>query len=268
MIGSGLVVVGGLAWSGTLSDQWIGITEPAFTGRWGPLTWTLPRQAFIFGGDGNIVRVEGINFYQYRQQALWTPEAWWALWAAGSLLGAGLLARLAGGVWSGLAVRQARATLPPVVGNYFVGLATFGVTLALSGYFYDRYLLGFLPFVLLFLLRATPRWGRGAWSIACTGLVVLGLFGILLRADAIDHDNARWQAGKWLLARGVVPMMGLDWQYVQPSNDPRYEVADLPISGLRVEAQFPYTSRLSGFTTRYVLAQVRADQPPLNPSPP
>src|SRR5204863_2283833 len=98
---------------------------------------------------------------------------------------------------------------------------------------------------------------------ALAALLVLGLFSMLLRADAIDHDNARWQAGNWLLARGVAPIVGLDWQYVRPSGDQRYEVADLIIPDFRVEARFPYTSRLSGFTIRYVLAQARADLPPL-----
>jgi hypothetical protein len=117
-------------------------------------------------------------------------------------------------------------------------------------------------------VRGATGWSRRAWAYTLVVFALWAGFSVLLKADAIDHDNARWQAGRWLAARAGPVQMGFDWNNVNPAGNGTYEVTDLPIAGFRTEAQFPYTSRLSGFSTSYVLAQARADLPPLPPPRP
>ena len=150
-----------------------------------------------------------------------------------------------------------------------MGIAIFVVSLAFLGDFYDRYSLGFVPFVILFLVRASSTWGRIAWTYSVVALVLLGSFTLLLKADFVDHDIARWQAAAWLQARAPVTIqVGFDWNGWYGFSGQQNEVADMPIEGYRVEKAFPYFSRLDGFTTHYVLAQSRADLQPLRePTP-
>jgi hypothetical protein len=150
-----------------------------------------------------------------------------------------------------------------LAGTYLAGALIGGVSLAFLAELYDRYLIGFLPFLILFVVRSSAGWGRRAWAVAWAGLVAWAGFSLLLKADAIDHDNARWAAGRWLYAQVQPIHLGYDWDHVHGKGDGRYEVADTPREGFRVEARFPYASRLGGFSTREVLALVRADQPPL-----
>jgi hypothetical protein len=145
------------------------------------------------------------------------------------------------------------------------------VPLLFTGDLFDRYLLAFLPFFILYLIRDVAGWGRRAWTYSVVALIVFAGFSLCLKADQIDHDSARWAAGHWLLTHAGPPQVGYDWNnWVEPGS-PAYYVADLPLPGFRVEQHFSYLSRLSGFTQREVLAQVQADQPPLptiTPPPP
>src|SRR5205085_9664229 len=56
-------------------EKWIETYEPQFTASFGPLALDFPKQPFTFGHVGNIVRVGGIDFFEYRQESIWTPEA-------------------------------------------------------------------------------------------------------------------------------------------------------------------------------------------------
>ena len=140
----------------------------------------------------------------------------------------------------------------------------FVVSLGLLADLYDRYVLGFLPFVILFLVRASPRWGRFAWGYAIAAFLLLSTFTLTAQADFIDHDNARWQAGTWLQSRVPLPVqVGFDWNGWYGFSNLVYQVTDIHGEGYRTERIFPYFSRLAGFTTRYVLAESKADAQPV-----
>ncbi|MDQ6693451.1 MAG: glycosyltransferase family 39 protein [Chloroflexota bacterium] len=254
------IVGGGMLWASGVREPWIGQTEQPFIFRLGSLAVELPQKTFNFGGDGNIMRVGGIDFFEYHQQAIWSPEVWRALYIFGSVLGALLLAKACDSLldWAG----KRPLAFRPDAGFYMVGLAIAVVTVAASGAIYDRYVLGFGAFMILFAVREACSWGRIAWGYSLAALVVLSLFSVTLKADAMDHTNARFLAGYWFQARGASAMSGLDWNRGLYYSNPEHIVTDLPVPGFRTDATFPYTSRLSGFTTRYVLAQTRTDLPP------
>jgi Dolichyl-phosphate-mannose-protein mannosyltransferase len=283
-------------------------------------TISLPRDTYSFVGIGNIVRTGGIDFFEYNQEPIWTPEVWKGLTLLGAALSVPVLAQMSHGLveWV-VRGRQLRAesmgasegrrgtaqqsaispaaahrlvlsTLPfrrvpkesgsvgptpisapwtprglsPITGFYLVGGGIFVVSLGLLADLYDRYTLGFLPFVFLFLVRASPKWGRLGWGYAIVALLVLSSFTLAAKADFIDHNNARWQAGRWLQARVPVPVqVGFDWNNWYGFSNLVYQVSDIHIEGYRTDHRFPYFSRLAGFTTRYVLAESRLDaQPP------
>ena len=96
---------------------------------------------------------------------------------------------------------------------------------------------------------------------------MLVAFSVLAQADNVEHNNTRWEAGRWMEARTGAVRVGWNWDHWGHQDSETYAVSDVPIDGFRVDRVFPYTSRLSGFTTRYVLAQSRADMPPLPASP-
>ncbi|MGI8589272.1 MAG: glycosyltransferase family 39 protein [Chloroflexia bacterium] len=258
----------GCSWAAVngLTENLVGTTEPPFTVHFGPIAFDLPQQIDTFVGYGNLVRVEGFAFFEYQQQALWNPEAWRLIFVLGTALGVLLLAKVSDGFLDWLQNRGQYGRLTPLTGVYLVGLAVFVASLALPGDFFDRYLLGFVPFVILFVVRGAAGWSRWAWRYTVAALTIWALGVILLQGDFIDHDNARWQAGQWLAARVQPVHVGYDWDNIRGSGNGTYEVADVPLPGFRVEERFPYTNRLSGFATRYVLAEARTDQPPL-PAP-
>src|SRR5207249_3425007 len=144
-----------------------------------------------------------------------------------------------------------------LAGFYLVGAITFVVSLAFLGDLFDRYTLGFLPFVILFVVRGSPEWGRWAWRYSIAALVLLAVFSLALKADFVGHNNARWEAGTWLALRAPYPIhMGFDWDnWMGGYRRAVYEVTDLGIKDYRLERRFPYLSRLSGFAKRYVFAE-------------
>src|SRR5207253_2483653 len=127
---------------------------------WGVLTITLPQESYSFVGYGNIIKTGGIDFFEYRQQPIWTPDVWKALTVLGALLAALMLAKMTGSLLSWLGDRRrgvlaSQFRLSPVTGFYLVGMATFAVSLGFLGYLFDRYTLGFIPFVILFMVRGS-----------------------------------------------------------------------------------------------------------------
>ena len=54
----------------------------AFVAIWGGLmAWamfgsSLPQDTYSFAGWGNIVRFDGLDFFEYQQEQIWTPEVW------------------------------------------------------------------------------------------------------------------------------------------------------------------------------------------------
>ena len=136
------------------------------------------------------------------------------------------------------------------------GFTMAGVSIAMPGDTFPRYALGYTPFVILFMMRGAKRWGRAAWAYSLVALALVGGFGVLGRADYADHMQARYDAALWMEARtGQVDSV-------------TYLISDLLADHVRVERRFPYACRLCGFTTRDVLAQARADMPPVPRDPP
>jgi hypothetical protein len=239
---------------------------------WAILATDPAHDTYSFAGIGNIIRVDGIDFFEYRQEPIWTPEVWQALVVVGAALSVPILAKMSAGFIDLLAALRERKPLSPVVGFYLVGALIFVVSLAFLGDLFDRYVLGFTPFVMVYVLRGAAAWGRVAWSYSAAAFLVLLSFTLLAKADFIDHNAARWEAARWLAARAPLPVqMGYDWNnWAQQHSTQRYQVADLPVENFRTDAGFSYLSRLSGFTRRTVLAQSSAGSPPLRepaPSP-
>jgi hypothetical protein len=271
------------------TEGWIASSEQPFLFQAGPLAVTIPPETYTFGTVGNIIRMGGIDFFQYHQEQIWTPEVWRVLWGLGVLATVFLLAKLTSDLWDGakqlriadlfaslrasfgfwtrsqstIHKPQSASPINPVVACYLLGLLIFGISLGLTGDLFDRYTLAFLPFVILFVVRGAAEWGRWAWGYSVVALVLLAGFTLLAKADQVDHDNARWQAAQWLAARAGPIHAGFDWNNWVGSVNEAYQISDVPLPSFRVEHQFPYTSRLAGFTTRTVLAESRADVPPL-----
>jgi hypothetical protein len=233
----------------------------------GPLSVTLPAETFTFGQVGNIVRVTGIDFFEYNHAPIWSREAWQALWCLGIGLGIVLLTAMAAslaewldGLW---AQRRARPLVTPHMALYLLGAMTFVISMAFQGDMYDRYMVQFLPFLLLFVVRGSSGWGRWAWIYSVAALVLVASFTVVAKADNMEHDRVRWEAGYWLLARSNGLHGGYDWDNWVGSRNDAYQITDVHIDGYRTEKRFPYLDRLSGFTTRYLLAESRQDMPPL-----
>jgi hypothetical protein len=248
------------------NELWVQMYEPPFTVQLGPVAVTFPQAAFTFGGIGNIVRVGGIDFFEYHQQPVLSTQVWRGLWALGVGLGILLLASMAGSLYDWLRSIRRGGGLSPKVAFYLLGAMTFVVSAALLGDVYDRYMFHFLPFVILYVVSGSVRWSRAAWAYSLAALMLIASFSLLAKADHIDHAAARWQAAQWVYARTAGLRAGYDWDNWVGSRNDAYQIADVPLDGYRVDRRFPYFSRLGGFTTRYVLAQSRLDVPPL-PSP-
>jgi 4-amino-4-deoxy-L-arabinose transferase-like glycosyltransferase len=254
------------------NESWIEVYEPPFVLQAGPLTVPLSEEMYTFDAVGNIIRNDGIDFFEYTNQKVWTPEVWRMIWGLGLVLTALLLAKISD-TFLDWAIerwkeRQTRHSVPPpllqpLTAFYLLGALTFLVTLAFPGSFFDRYILGFIPFFILFVVRGSRRWGRIGWTYSIAALVVLAAFTLIVKSDQVDHDNARWQAGHWLLARSGGLHGGFDWDNWIGSRNDAYQIADIKLDGYRAEQSFPYTCRLCGLQTRYVYAQSRVDMPPL-----
>ncbi len=253
------------------TEQWIETHLPAYTAQIGPLNLNFSNELFTFGDVGNIVRITGIDFFEYPQESLFTPDLWHALWIAGLVLGALLLAKCGDAFLDWLRDRRQKDPLSPVTALYLLGAGIFVVSVALLGAIFDRYALAVLPFVVLFVVRGSSSWGRAAWAYSLITLAILATFTMLAKADNIDHDNARWQAGQWMLARTGAVHVGYDfnnWDSQQSSDI--YMIADAPgpAPNFRIERQFPYFSRLGGFTTRFLYAESSLNVPPVpGPTP-
>ena len=116
-------------------ETWVPVNLPPFEANIGPYKFLLPQEAFTFGAGGNILRTGGIDFFQYNQEPLWTPEAWRALWAVGVGLGALLLAKLTSCLFNWARERARKEPVRPVCALYLLGCATFATTVTLASYY-------------------------------------------------------------------------------------------------------------------------------------
>lgn len=243
---------------------WIEIPDPTPVIQLGSLSFPMPQEIFLFDAIGNIVRIDGIDFFQYPQQPVWPTAVWWLIWLLGLGLGVVILSKIAGSLWDWLKSLR-RPSLTPLAPVYLTGAAIFAISIAFPGDLFDRYILGFIPFLILFMVRGSRAWSRRAWVFSIVALAVLASFTLLAKADQMGHDNARWQAGQWLSSKvGGAVHVGYDYNYwAGPSSD-QYQVADLPLEGFTVAKDFPYFSWLT-FSRRTVLALAGNGAPPVSP---
>jgi hypothetical protein len=251
-------------------ETWLQAGEPPFTATLGSLAVPLPNEPYTFGAVGNIIRVGGIDFFEYTQQPIWSPEAWRLLWIIGLGLGAVLLAGISSALfdWArDLARRLWRYRRTPPASSamplYLLGGMIFLVSVLFLGDSYDRYVFHFLPFLLLFLVRGSASWTRRGWTYSLVALALIASFTVLAKADNIDQNNARWTAANWLLSRSGGLHAGYDWDNWVGGRNDDYQVAGVALGGYRIERKFAYTCRLCGFEQRYVIAQSKASVPPL-----
>jgi hypothetical protein len=251
------------------NERWIQQIEPPFTARAGPFTYDFPNEPYTFGAYGNTVRVTGVDFdeFFYTQQPIWDAKVWRYLHLFGVLLAAFLSTAIFIAFYGWLRAFRPQQGLTPLAGFYFLGAVVFAASLALPGDYFDRYSLAFTPFFIVFVVRGAPQWDKWAWRYSLTGLILLATFTLLAKADHMEHNRVRWEAAAWVEERTGEVKAGWNWNHWGHADSESYRVDDLPTEGFRVERRFPYTCRLCGFTTRYVLAQARSDMPPLPPGP-
>jgi hypothetical protein len=265
LLAAGLLVL--LYWADDPARIWIGVGDPPFIAQFGPLRVRLPQQPFSFGAVGNIVQRDGFDFaeFGYDQVPIWSVEAWRALWVAGAGLALLLVTAIAGSLWDGLRAARARTPPGPEAALYLLGALIWGVSLAFLGDLFDRYILAFLPFVILFVVRGARAWDRRAWATSLVALALVASFSLPAQADYLDHNSTRWQAAAWVEARTGQVHAGWNWAHWGHADSALYQVVNTPTAGWVPGRRFPYLSRLSGFTTRYVYAESAPGAPPLGP---
>jgi hypothetical protein len=165
-------------------------------------------------------------------------------------------------LWAG---RRARPVVMPNMALYLLGGMIFAISMTFQGDMYDRYVVQFLPFVLLFVARGASGWGRWAWTYSVVALAVVASFTVVAKMDHMDHARARWEAGQWLYARSGGLHGGYDWDNWVGGRNNNYQITDWHVEGFRTERAFPYFTRLGGFTTRYVLAESSESVPAVGP---
>jgi 4-amino-4-deoxy-L-arabinose transferase-like glycosyltransferase len=259
-----LILAGAHAIEST-GEVWIAARHPPFTARLGPVNATLPNQAFSFGAEGNIVTVNALDFVVlgYVQQPVWTMEAWRGIFLLGAALAGGLLAAITWALLDWGRSRPFRRPPEPAAALYLLGGLIFVASVAFPGDLFDRYVLGFLPFLILFVARNSNAWSTLGWTYSVAGLAVVGMFTLLAKADHMEHMNARWTAARWMESRVGGVQVGFDWEHWGGTTSDAYRVGDAPRDGFRTEQTFSYLCRLCGRSPREVFAQSRSDAPPL-----
>jgi hypothetical protein len=261
----GVGVIAGMWLVDLPTETWLAQYEPSVEVRLGPISYQMPNEQFMFGISGNIIQLDGIDFdeYRYPQERVWPTDAWRYLWGLGLVLGVALLAKIAASLWEWVRTTWKGEQIGPLTGFYLLGAAIFVICLAFPGDMFDRYLLGFIPFVILFVVRGSKEWDRTAWIYSLVAFTLLATFTVLAKADHMDQERARWEAGYWMEARTGAVRVGWNWDHWGHNDSETYHVSGVQEDGFRVEQRFPYTCRLCGFTTRYAFAESRTDMPPL-----
>ena len=93
----------------------------------------------------------------------------------------------------------------------------------------------------------------------------MALFTLLAEADYLDHNNTRWAAARWVEAQTGQVHAGWNWDHWGHADSAQYQVVNTPTAGWLPARQFPYLSRLAGFTPRTVYAESAPGAPPLAP---
>ena len=204
-------------------------------------------------------------------------------------LGAGLMAWLVFGMvergWPVVVgVARRRVEAPPAMLFFLVGVILFAGTYLVSAGFLDRYWVPILPFLIAGGLYGVK--GRSLRSMipVWVAIGVMGLYGVLIHLDDYAQMEARWAAGRELVASGV-PLERIENGYAwdgyymwessiahYPSLDikvigrifppyevivPDYVIDSAPREGYSVLKTYPYFSFLDGQGYREMLVLKR-----------
>ncbi|MDQ6693054.1 MAG: glycosyltransferase family 39 protein, partial [Chloroflexota bacterium] len=207
------------------------------------------------------------------------------LYCLGAVLTVWLLAGMAERAWPRLrvALRQRRVTGEAGF-LALVALMLFAGTYIVSAGFLDRYWLPILPFIIAFALP--PLRGARPARLLPVGIAMsaLGLYGIIIHHDDWSALSAQWQAGDWVVARGV-PYEKLengsiwDGYYLYDEAlqrlgshdiavigrryppyaiiDPQYLVGSQDVAGYKEIQRFPFTTWLGASTEHQAIVLER-----------
>lgn len=235
--------------------------------------------------SGNIIDSTGFIMGFYDAAPIWSREAWALLAVAGalsvSLYFAYCVAQFSR--WARTRPWEIRNDSPTLMVNVLALMVAL-VTLFVSLYLFDRYLLALLPFLMLPLLKVSDsehagQARRSTLSPRWLLVILLALFAFIAQRDYMEHASVRWQGAQRLQAQGV-PLHqiagGFEWlgwhifehgvRYSLEKGDfthsyfaayaildPVFMVSDIPLDGYTEIGFLPYTSWLSGGQSRRVL---------------
>ncbi len=220
--------------------------------------------------------------YTWLQPAFGDPVPIYCLGAALTLWLLWSLVERAAPQWRALWRRQR----PPAPSDFLalVAVILFGGTYLVSAGFLDRYWLPVLPFLIAVGLGTLRGVGRRGLLLRGGLFALVAGYGIVMHLDDYAGHTAAWNAGQWLVARGVSyrqikSYAGWEGYYLgdvalreQPSQDvavlgrvfapdliidPQYVVSPDPLPGYTVLARFPYPNLREGGLMRAQLALVR-----------
>ncbi len=204
------------------------------------------------------------------------------IWWLGALLVAWLLAGLSErlAIWLHTFLPRRQRELKDFI--YLTATILLLGTFAVNQVIYVRYLLPLLPFLIIALLPPLQEWsGR---ELALCGLLVglVGTYAVADHLDTYDYYTVHWQADEDVIAQGVnydkldggfawngyhlyeeslrrvdVSTLGLGEFAPNRLIDREYTLSPTPLRGYHLVRQYPYYSRLTGFTTRYILVLQR-----------
>jgi 4-amino-4-deoxy-L-arabinose transferase-like glycosyltransferase len=126
------------------------------------------------------------------------------VYSLGAALSAWLLFGMAERAWptiTGMVKRRMEA--PPALLFFMVGLILFAGTYLVSAGFLDRYWVPILPFVIAGALYGVRGRTMRSMVPVILALAVVGVYGACVRLDDYAQMEARWDAGRDLVASGV-----------------------------------------------------------------
>lgn len=195
------------------------------------------------------------------------PVSFWAVVTALSVIGLFRLTEVVTSFALRLVIDRRDAAAEGGVGGIFAFACTgaYLCPLLVAGFF-DRYLMGFMTIVWMFVLAATtatprvPTWRNAAAGAVCAGFAI---FAVLATHDYLSWNRARWQAiadAQRLDGANAATMDGgfefngstsYDATYVQRPDkswwwvkDDSYQITFGPVPGMTEVRRYPYATYL------------------------
>ncbi len=204
------------------------------------------------------------------------------VYSVGAGLAVWLLFGMAERAWPALVgIFTRKMEAPPALLFFLAGAILFAGTYVVSAGFLDRYWVPVLPFLIAGGLYGVKRW---SWRLLVPALAVVGVFGALVHLDDYAAMQARWDAGRDLLASGV-PVDRIENGYAwdgyylgdssmarYPNLDvrvigrifppyevivPDYVIDNVPMEGYTIVDRYRYFSYLNGWGYREMLVLKR-----------